>query len=798
MPSPVPAPRSFVLWSVLAAAFVLAPASPAGAEILWGPLFNPATGHHYYAASGSSWMDLEAQAVARGGHLVAINDAAEQAWIETYFSGMDGMAIGISDSATEGLWAWTTGEPVTYTNWAAGAPGSDGDLDFGKLTYPGGKWGDTGSGGAGTRGILEIAPTDVLRPVRQWSVNGHWYLAISGTTWVGLESRAHEYGGHLVAINDLAEQEWLKSQFSSLGVAAIGLVDADREGTWTWTSGEPVTYTNWATSQPDNWYYTKRGWSGSFDEDYGEIRFDWGATWNDFYNVQTVGIVEIAPPAGALLLGPIVNPANGHSYSLVHGCWNDVYDFAQATGGHLVAIGDAAENNWIRATFGSYGRSWIGLNDLWVEGAWEWTCDEPLTFTNWRPGEPNEGGTTVVGWYNAGAIWGGKKPVFGLRNEDFACIAADGYWEDVLDGVTQGIVEYPNTAPVADASASQTLGISLNRRDATVVLDASRSTDREGDPLTCTWLLDGTVIATGMVAAAAIPMGTSSVELQVSDGLLTSTTHVTIEVIFINHPPTADAGATPREVISYNRVDAEVTLDGSRSSDPDPVDTLAAEWWVDGRVVANAMVTTVTLAVGTHDVQLVVRDPDVAASDSFTITVIPYNTAPVALADATASQVISRDNVAATVLLDGTHSYDAEADPFLLLWSVDGVPVGEGPTVSVEMSVGVHLVELIAEDWRDASSTSVYVEVITGAAASGQVGDAVAAADIPGGVEGSLLSSLEAASASFDSGSIGAGVNQLQAFQNKVRAQAGKKISQADADRLLALAQQIIEAMEEP
>ncbi len=68
------------------------------------------------------------------------------------------------------------------------------------------------------------------------------------------------------------------------------------------------------------------------------------------------------------------------------------------------------------------------------------------------------------------------------------------------------------------------------------------------------------------------------------------------------------------------------------------------------------------------------------------------------------------------------------------------------------------------------------------------------AANIPANIKGELSASLNAAIASFDRGNQTAGVNQLQAFQNKVLAQAGKKIDQATANALIAAAQRIIDA----
>ena len=84
-------------------------------------------GHYYALTSGATtWTDAEAQATALGGHLVAVNSQAEQDFLDrTFMSGPSRSSIfwnGFNDLAQEGTFVWTTGEPVTYTNWHPGEP----------------------------------------------------------------------------------------------------------------------------------------------------------------------------------------------------------------------------------------------------------------------------------------------------------------------------------------------------------------------------------------------------------------------------------------------------------------------------------------------------------------------------------------------------------------------------------------------------------------------------------------------------------------------------------------------------
>jgi hypothetical protein len=61
------------------------------------PVYNPATNHWYdIVSSGAdgSWDNAENNAIALGGHLVTINDAAEEAWLRSIFGGQTRYWIG--------------------------------------------------------------------------------------------------------------------------------------------------------------------------------------------------------------------------------------------------------------------------------------------------------------------------------------------------------------------------------------------------------------------------------------------------------------------------------------------------------------------------------------------------------------------------------------------------------------------------------------------------------------------------------------------------------------------------------
>src|SRR6185295_14236358 len=94
------------------------------------------------------------------------------------------------------------------------------------------------------------------------------------------------------------------------------------------------------------------------------------------------------------ILATATNPANGHVYDLLeYSSWTAAEARAVELGGHLATVNDQAEHDWITANFHNFQTVdidlWTGFNDAAVEGTFVWASGEPVTFTNWDLGEPN-------------------------------------------------------------------------------------------------------------------------------------------------------------------------------------------------------------------------------------------------------------------------------------------------------------------------------------------------------------------------------------------------------------------------
>jgi len=116
-------------------------------------------GHGYTITdAGSTWYTAEQQAQVFGGHLVAINDSLENAFVYGAFSGFVNFWIGLSDEAQHGTYVWSSGDPFAYTNWDSGQPNNANNQDYGVMRG-GGVWADYAAS-ANFRGVVEVAGPD--------------------------------------------------------------------------------------------------------------------------------------------------------------------------------------------------------------------------------------------------------------------------------------------------------------------------------------------------------------------------------------------------------------------------------------------------------------------------------------------------------------------------------------------------------------------------------------------------------------------------------------------------------------
>lgn len=151
------------------------------------------------------------------------------------------------------------------------------------------------------------------------SANSHVYFLLSSNIWSTAEIEARGLGGHLATVRSASEQSFIYSTFSHWAGTNrnlwIGLYDpgvstnsadrTQRRAEFQWISGEPVTYSNWSSVEPNN--------SLSIDASVPELYCHiWNPTdpfasfWNNYTNtasefgIEIDGVAEILPPVSPL------------------------------------------------------------------------------------------------------------------------------------------------------------------------------------------------------------------------------------------------------------------------------------------------------------------------------------------------------------------------------------------------------------------------------------------------------------------------------------------------------------------
>jgi len=137
-------------------------------------------------------------------------------------------------------------------------------------------------------------------------------------------------------------------------------------------------------------------------------------------------IAGVAPAAGAVQWR-VADGGNGHWYKRVEATditWQAARQACEALQGHLATVNSSAEQNWLFAQFVNgqatcSPASWATPRAVWIglyqdtaspsysepAGGWRWVTNEPFTFANWSPGEPNnvDFPANYAGMYGNGA-----------------------------------------------------------------------------------------------------------------------------------------------------------------------------------------------------------------------------------------------------------------------------------------------------------------------------------------------------------------------------------------------------------
>ena len=135
----------------------------AQAAVATGPTISY-NGHAYTLLTADDWAPSEAYAISQGGHLVSIDDAAENSFILSTFRPVGSIwigleRVGLGSSITD--FAWTDGSASTFRNWAGGEPNNAGGIEYATHMFGNGQWNDLAGNNnnydGAKYGVMEVA-----------------------------------------------------------------------------------------------------------------------------------------------------------------------------------------------------------------------------------------------------------------------------------------------------------------------------------------------------------------------------------------------------------------------------------------------------------------------------------------------------------------------------------------------------------------------------------------------------------------------------------------------------------------
>ena len=351
-----------------------------------------------------TWPAARQFCEARDGHLVTITSREENAFVRKTARARNwNVWLGMTDDKHERRWEWVTGEPVVFGDWSPNNPSNSNEREHyailsRDLSY---RWDDRieDDVGKSCRVVCEWDARDAPHSSEYGedvSFEGHTYRVVAKhLSWHEAKRECEGLDGHLVTITSAREQELVRMLMREAGHDVwLGLTDEGHEGDWRWITGEPVEYTHWRGGEPNN---------GGDVEHFGEMASYGSYRWNDRtetheekgrrlyaiceWDEVRPGAVARTPqiPAGAMSFG-------GHWYMLymTELSWHDAQSACAGLGGHLVTVTSREEHEFVLALVDGYdGLPWIGLSDEAQEGRWEWVTGEPVTFTAWDHGQPD-------------------------------------------------------------------------------------------------------------------------------------------------------------------------------------------------------------------------------------------------------------------------------------------------------------------------------------------------------------------------------------------------------------------------
>jgi PKD repeat protein len=327
--------------------------------------------------------------------------------------------------------------------------------------------------------------------------------------------------------------------------------------------------------------------------------------------------------------------------------------------------------------------------------------------------------------------------------------------------------------PVANANGPYT-GVAGNA----ITFDGTASSDPDGSIVSYEWDFGDDTTGTGATPSHVYATdGIYNVTLTVTDDDSLPNSDDTVAVIGTgNLPPTADANGPYRA-----EAGEELTFDGTGSTDPDG-SIVSYDWdFGDDNNGSGVTPSHTYSAAGVYNVILMVTDDADAINSDGTVAVIAL-----ILIDVPDVVGMTQANAEAAIVAGGLSVgtvTTANSDTVSA-----GDVISQDPTACTKCAAAGDSVDLLVSTGPMPGPAEQIEALIA----------AVKALGLSKGRTTSLIASLDAALKQVNEGNDKTAINVLGAFINKVEAQAGKSINPSDAEALIAAAEDIIDAINNP
>lgn len=414
--------------SINATAMPTTPPTPGGCKEGWHLYNNKCFKIFGFAEEEKkTWKEARKACIGLKGNLVSIENAKEQAFVTYHMRDSTFNAwTGLNDVNSEHTFLWTDGRGVHYTNWGKGYPGgrrsslSYEDVDcvvvIGGNSREAGTWMDSTCDSK--QGYICQTQTDPSVPISPTTAPKDGFVKYGKSSYalMKLKSPWHEAEKYckdrtslLASILDPYSNAfaWMKMHPFNVPIW-IALNSNLTNNEYTWTDKWRVRYTNWGTDEPK----LKSACV------YMDVDGYWKTSYcNESFYFLCKKSDEIPATEPPQLPGKCPEseqtawiPFHGHCYYIESSftrSWGQASLECLRMGASLVSIETAAESSFLSyrvEPLKSKTNFWIGMFRN-VEGKWLWLNDNPVSFVNWKTGDPSGERNDCVVLSSSSGLW---------------------------------------------------------------------------------------------------------------------------------------------------------------------------------------------------------------------------------------------------------------------------------------------------------------------------------------------------------------------------------------------------------